>query len=208
MADFKKRSEYHGISGKKQGDPLTKPGLIGAFCRAYTIEDAIETFLSDEYTACAVEGRYTYAKGSTSAGLVVYDDKFVYSHHSTDPAGGKLCNAFDLVRLHKFGALDADASESTPPNKLPSYVAMVKLAGEDEATRRIISAEQAEDIKKSFKESGFSADDADMDWMAELTRGSGKNAPILPVAGNFIAILENDPQLKNAWALTFLATEQ
>lgn len=192
----KKEASVTLSTAKKQGDPLTKPGLIGAFCRAHTIEDAIETFLSDEYTACAVEGRYTYTKGSTSAGLVVYDDKFAYSHHSTDPAGGKLCNAFDLVRLHKFGALDADAAEGTPVVKMPSYVAMVKLAGEDEATRRIISAEQAEDIKKSFKESGFSADDADMDWMSELTRGSGKNAPILPVAGNFIAILENDPQLK------------
>ena len=111
---LQKRSKYHAVNGKKQGDPLTKPGLIGAFCRAHTIEDAIETFLSDEYTACAAEGRYTYTKGSTSAGLVVYDDKFAYSHHSTDPAGGKLCNAFDLVRLHKFGVLDADAAEGTP----------------------------------------------------------------------------------------------
>ena len=85
--------------------------------------------------------------------------------------------------------------------KMPSYTAMVKLAGEDEATRRIISAEQAEDIKKSFKESGFNAADADMDWMSELTRGSGKNAPILPVAGNFIAILENDPQLRGTFGL-------
>ena len=197
----KKEASVTLSTAKKQGDPLTKPGLIGAFCRAHTIEDAIETFLSDEYTACAVEGRYTYTKGSTSAGLVVYDDKFAYSHHSTDPAGGKLCNAFDLVRLHKFGALDADAAEGTPVVKMPSYVAMVKLAGDDEATRRIISAEQAEDIKKDFKESGFNADDANMDWMAELTRGSGKNAPILPVAGNFIAILENDPQLKGTFGL-------
>ena len=140
-------------------------------------------------------------KAAQSAGLVVYDDKFAYSHHSTDPAGGKLCNAFDLVRLHKFGVLDADAAEGTPVVKMPSYTAMVKLAGEDEATRRIISAEQAEDIKKSFKESGFNAADADMDWMSELTRGSGKNAPILPVAGNFIAILENDPQLRGTFGL-------
>lgn len=30
---------------KKQGDPTEKPGVIGAFCRAYSIEDAIDTFL-------------------------------------------------------------------------------------------------------------------------------------------------------------------
>ena len=54
--------------------------------------------------------RYTYAAGSAAAGLVVYDgDAFAYSNHSTDPAGGRLCNAFDLVRIHKFGHLDDGA---------------------------------------------------------------------------------------------------
>ena len=38
--------------------------------------------------------------------VVVYDDVFAYSHHATDPACGKLLNAFDLVRIHKFGGLD------------------------------------------------------------------------------------------------------
>ena len=30
-----------------------------------------------------------------------------------DPASGKLCNAFDLVRLHKFGDTHASFSEMT-----------------------------------------------------------------------------------------------
>ena len=35
-------------------------------------------------------------------GLVVYENgDFAYSHHATDHSG-RLCNAFDLVRLHKF----------------------------------------------------------------------------------------------------------
>ena len=90
---------------KKQEDPEDKKGIIGVFCRTYTIQEVIETFLSDVYTP-AGEGRYTYINGSTAAGLIVYDDKFAYSHHGTDPAGGRLCNAFDLVRIHKFGHLD------------------------------------------------------------------------------------------------------
>lgn len=36
-------------SMKKQGDPLEKPGLIGAFCRTYDIHQAIGAYLSDEY---------------------------------------------------------------------------------------------------------------------------------------------------------------
>lgn len=60
---------------KKQEDPEDKKGIIGVFCRTYTIQEAIETFLSDVYTP-AGEGRYTYINGSTAAGLIVYDDKF------------------------------------------------------------------------------------------------------------------------------------
>jgi putative DNA primase/helicase len=97
-----------GQAIKKQGDPLDKPGVIGAFCRTYTIHEVIELFLSDVYDSCDVEGRYTYKEGSTSAGLVTYDDKFAYSHHGTDPVSGKLCNAFDLLRIHKFGLKDSD----------------------------------------------------------------------------------------------------
>ena len=37
----------------------------------------------------ALEDRYTYTKGSASAGLIVYEDKFASSHHGTDPCGGK-----------------------------------------------------------------------------------------------------------------------
>ena len=52
------------------------------------------------------EGRYDYIPADSSAGVVIYDDKFAYSHHATDPVCGMLLNAFDLVRIHKFGDLD------------------------------------------------------------------------------------------------------
>ena len=74
-------------AGVKQGDPLEKGGLVGAFCRAYfPIQDAIEAFVP-VYQPCD-GGRYTYTEGSTAAGVVVYDDRFTYSHHGTDPASG------------------------------------------------------------------------------------------------------------------------
>jgi putative DNA primase/helicase len=110
----------HGLS--KQGDPLSKPGLIGAFCRTYTIQEAIDTFLPEIYKPCDIENRFTFAGGSTSGGLVVYEDKYAFSHHGTDPASGKLCNAFDLVRIHLFGEKDKDAKENTPSNRLPSFL--------------------------------------------------------------------------------------
>ena len=105
----------------KQGDPTAKGGIVGAFCRTYSVEEAIEAFLPDVYEP-AGDGRYSYIPGSTAGGLVVYDEgKFVYSHHGTDPIGGRLVNAFDLVRIHKFGEKDEDVKPDTPIVRLPSY---------------------------------------------------------------------------------------
>lgn len=89
-------------TAQKQEDPTEKRGIIGAFCRAHSIHNVLETMLSEVYQPSVDDNRYTYVGGSTTGGLVIYDDKYAYSHHATDPAGGKLCNAFDLVRWHLF----------------------------------------------------------------------------------------------------------
>lgn len=123
-------------AAKKQGDPVGKPGVVGAFCRTYDIEAAMDKFIPGVYLETAQAGRYTFAGGSTAGGAVLYDGgKFLYSHHATDPCGGQLVNAFDLVRLHKFGALDAggEVKPGTPVSRLPSYVAMAAFARTDPA---------------------------------------------------------------------------
>ncbi|MGE1061821.1 virulence-associated E family protein [Megasphaera paucivorans] len=186
---------------KHQGEPAEKPGLIGAFCRQYTITQAIETFLNEVYLPTGHEDRYTYAEGSTSAGLVLYDDKFAYSHHGTDPASGKLCNAFDLVRIHTFSHLDDDTDDRTPINKRPSYVAMMKLAGNDEATKQELAEHDMAEIRGLMTDDGLDLPDAEQDqsWLKHLERG--KNAAIKPTAENFILILSHDPLLKDSFGL-------
>ena len=44
-----------------------------------------------------------------------------------DAAGGKLVNAWDLVRIHLFGEQDLDAQPDTPVTRLPSYAAMAEF---------------------------------------------------------------------------------
>jgi hypothetical protein len=83
-------------------DPRAKGGFIGAFCRAYTISEAIEKYLPDVYTRRGAN-RYTYNNGTTAGGMVVYDDLWADSHHDSDPAGGHAICAFDLVRCHLVG---------------------------------------------------------------------------------------------------------
>lgn len=47
----------------KQEDPTTKKGIIGAFCRTYTITQAMERFIPGMYEETAVQGRHTYTGG-------------------------------------------------------------------------------------------------------------------------------------------------
>ena len=120
--------------GAVQGDPLTKPGVIGAFNRAYTITEAIETYLSDVYSRCA-DDRWTFNGGTTTGGAVTYDnDTFIYSHHDTDPISRRLCSAFDMVRIHLFGEQDEDSEEEI--GNLPSMSAMKSLLQNDRKVQK------------------------------------------------------------------------
>lgn len=176
---------------KKQGDPLVKKGIVGAFCRVYSIEDAIETFLPEVYLKYEND-RYTFAGGSTSGGLVLYENgRFSYSHHGTDPASGKLCNSFDLVRLHLFGNLDDSANPGTPVNRLPSFSAMSDLAIEDESVRQNLMEERLKDVSTAFD------DDEDKDWLKTLA--IAQNGQIESTIDNALIILLNDPDLKGKY---------
>lgn len=176
---------------EKAEDPHEKRGIVGAFCRTYSIEAAIETFLSDIYELHS-PGRYTYKPGSTTGGLVVYDNgKFAYSHHGTDPVGGRLVNAFDLIRIHKFGKLDEGAQEGTPVVRLPSYTAMSAFAADDEAVRRTLGYERMDQAAEDF---GAVPDDTDTGWMAHLE--VTQTGAIRSTRHNILIILEHDPRLK------------
>lgn len=168
----------------KQADPLTKSGAVGAFCRAYSIEGAIDTFLSDVYEPSAINGRYDYIPADSSAGLVLYDGKFAFSHHATDPACGKLLNAFDLVRIHRFRELDDKFPEDTPPGKLPSFRAMTELAIGDERVKEQFAEEHRQQAKTEF---------TDEDWQKKLEYE--KNGSVKDTLDNIVAILRHDEAL-------------
>ncbi len=133
---------------KEQQHPHEKKGVIGVFCRTYDIHEAIETFLADRYEQVA-DNRYTFAEGTTSGGMITFDDLFAYSFHSTDPIQGQSCNAFDLVRLHLFGELDKDKPDGDT-EKLPSFKAMMNLALNDPQTKEKAEQERIAELDKQF----------------------------------------------------------
>jgi hypothetical protein len=83
---------------------------------------------------------------------VIYDDKYAYSHHATDPACGTLMNAFDVVRIHKFGHLDERSSEGTDPVKLPSFKAMQEFAVADEKVKVQLAEERDQLVSEEFED--------------------------------------------------------
>lgn len=180
-----RQSEAVRRSITQQADPLEKPGIVGAFCRAYTIEEAIEAFLTDVYEPSTMNGRYDYIPADSAAGVVVYDGKFAYSHHATDPVCGKLLNAFDLVRLHKFRELDENVGLDTPPGKLPSFKAMSDLALGDDKVKAVFAEERIAQAAAEF---------SDEDWQNGLELD--KSGHVKNTLHNLTLILENDPNLK------------
>lgn len=193
--------EHRAKLAARQADPTGKVGVVGAFCRTYDIEAAMDKYLPEVYEPAGAN-RFTYTKGSTAGGAVLYDDgKWLYSHHATDPCSGKLVNAFDLVRLHLYGELDDEAETGTPMHRLPSFKAMTQLALQDGAIADIIAKEQYEH--------GAVADFAGLEtqnpeapaenetgwhWRRQLEMdGNGKPQR---TTRNVLLMLEGDPQLK------------
>ena len=158
---------------KRQADPLSKEGIVGAFCRAYPIQEVMQTFLSDVYEPTTDENRWGYTKSASIPGVMIYDGKFAYSHHASDPAYGKLCNAYDLVGTHLF---DGD------------FTQMAEFAAKDEKVRTLALKERQERAVEDFAE--------EEDWKAKLVRQK-KSTQLENSLYNIKLIMQNDPYMKN-----------
>lgn len=134
---------------------------------------------------------YDYIPADSKAGVIVYDHVFAYSHHASDPACGQLLNAFDLVRVHRFGDLDADAAELTPVNRLPSFRAMCDLAREDAKVKDEILASRTAEARDDF--SGDEEMPSDWKGILSFRRSDELEDALL----NVRTIIENDPDFGN-----------
>lgn len=172
---------------KKAEDPLKKEGLIGAFCRAYTIQEVISAYLSDVYEEVNKE-RYTYKAGTSAGGAIVYEDKWLYSFHATDPSSLRLCNAFDLVRIHKYGEMD-EGKEVKNITAMPSYIKMLETCAKDSKVKVLMQEEALQEFDDLGEEK------SDMTWCGKL-KVNAKTGKVLPNRYNIMLILENDAKLK------------
>lgn len=174
---------------KKQANPLEKPGTVGAFCRTYSVTEAINTFLNDVYRKSDMAGRYDYIPADSQAGVVIYDDKYVYSHHATDPTCGRLMNAFDMVRIHIFGDMDDKVDENIENTQLPSFKAMQEFAVSNEQVRIQLGKERESLARDEFD----LVDDDNWQTILELD----KQGKVKDTLTNIANIIRYEPNLKN-----------
>lgn len=186
---------------KRMEEPRAKHGIVGAFCRSYSISEAIETFLPDIYEPVDDSlTRYTYVGATSYGGLVVYDnDTFTYSHHESDPCSGREVNAFDLVRIHKFGKLDDRASDKTNITKLPSYTAMLAFTTQDIKVKKLLMIERQAEFKEMFEPDSEQEEAEENDGWMEKLECHYKTGEILSTPSN-IEILLSNGEWKNVLA--------
>lgn len=203
-----RRSEVRDLD-----DPSKKDFIIGYFCSVFGIKETIENFLSDVYIEGTIRDRYTYIGGDSQSanGAIVYNNTFLYSHHEHDPVHGQgSVNAFDLVRIHKFGELDKDVPEGTKSGSLPSYKACKKWAEALPELKEVIdearNRKASERAKKDFEwDLDMPQEEGDDSWMSDLQRHP-ENHKILETYDNYSIILNNDPRLKGLVGINQFST--
>ncbi len=197
---FSSRVERQRVTtAKKAADPLNKQGPVGWFCKAYTIQEAIEEFIPEVYTPTDKENRWTYANGSSAGGFVIYDSgTLAYSNHMSDPCGDMHCvNAFDMVRIHLFG--DKDEGSKAFGVNLPSYKAMVELVHSDKKVKAVQASEMfdAQVEAQTEDETGVSKEEfkeANAKWQSQLTRNA-KTGAVEDTLNNAVMVMQNDIKL-------------
>ena len=178
-----RESKANTTQQKKVQDPLSKSGVVGLFNRTYyPISKALETFLSDVYEPTTNPDRWHLIESNSMAGVEIKEDKFVYSHHAKDPAYLQLCNAFDIVRIHRFGDLD----------EKKSFSAMCNFAMQQDDVKLAASEERMKDAQSDFTDAG----DENNDWKKKLKYMS-RSTLLQNTVYNLNLILANDPDFQN-----------
>lgn len=184
---------------KEQQDPTLKEGIVGDFCRAYSISEAIEKYLSDVYEPTDKPDRWTYTGGSTSGGMLTFDDMFAYSYHNNDPIrGNHVFNAYDLVRVHLFGKMDKGVDRKKSTEAMNELVNKDVKVAEHRASLLAVKAGEVIDSFDEVLEIEQVQDTLPEKSYAEAMTAleTDKRGAYIPSAKNLGLIFESDPILK------------
>jgi hypothetical protein len=211
IAEFQKPLFIEGLKvdkikdGKARDSRKTKYRIVNAYNTEYSIKEAIDTYLKEEYEK-AGDDRYTYKKGESKGGLVILNEQYAYSHHGTDPAQGRLLSAFDIVRIHKFGKQDekkTDQEEYDTYDKNTSYTSMVDYIRNNlpNVMRHMPEIEKLKKNEREFVSNQPETEENSVeagDWKLTLDyTGGEKDRHPKSNARNIKIVFENDEYFKD-----------
>lgn len=179
-------------ASRTKRDPFELGGTVGVFNRVYRdLDDLIETYELPYHREAADRYRLVGASGASGMGPIDGTKGLFYSHHLHDPAYGQTCNAFDLVRLHRFVEEDSPADLKKPVTRRPSHQKMLDLAAQDP---RVLKETVGEDFTADMDTLAdeLEGDKEPGDWMLTLRRNS-KTLKVQDEVGNWDIITSNDP---------------
>lgn len=206
----------------RKKDPLTLKGIAGEFCKHYQdLDELIEVFKLP-YERVGSRFRYIHADKSSAPGMSPLPDAplLYFSNHGSDPASGRAQNAFDLVRIHKFGALDAGYEGAVIHS--PSYLAMKNFLATHEGFRQrradaaygnvarpdvaSIPLTASEDVSTLTQEPEPTVEaeedeelgSGSLDWTSQLIRHE-KTLQVEDRIENYDLIFMNDTIFKSLW---------
>jgi putative DNA primase/helicase len=165
------------VSKQQVQDPITKGGLIGAFCAKVSIREAIETYLRDVWKLES-DGSYTLAGASTTSGGKIFEDKFLVSFHSTDKFLGKSHNAYDAIRLYKYGG------GKTGDAAMAKLCELLEIKADASMTYKSTLATMKDEEAKAILSERLEVD---------------KNGVLLKTLRNAESILQFDPDVANVF---------
>lgn len=166
-------------------DPTAKAGWVGAVCRAYPIVELIGELLDDVFEfQDGSSYRLNFlqsASGAPGGAFITGDGHHVVNKHDSDPLENRAANAFDLIRVYRFGHFD-ETGKSVPNDvtKRQSYLKTVAWAQENSR----VMAEMTREIEEVFGDEdgpAFPATNVAPAAAAEPVQG-GASAEVTPAA--------------------------
>lgn len=206
----------------RKKDPLTLKGIAGEFCKHYQdLDELIEVFKLP-YERVGSRFRYIHADKSSAPGMSPLPDAplLYFSNHGSDPASGRAQNAFDLVRIHKFGARDAgyegavihSPSSLAMKNFLATHegfrqrradAAYGNMARPDAASIPLTASEDVSTLTQEPEPAQESEEDEELgsgslDWTSQLIRHE-KTLQVEDRIENYDLIYQHDPIFRSLW---------
>lgn len=206
----------------RKKDPLTLKGVAGEFCRHYQDLDELIREFELPYERVGSRFRYTHADKSSAPGMSPLPDAplLFFSNHRSDPASGHAQNAFDLVRIHKFGGLDAgyegaiihapstramkdflDGHEGFRQRRATAAyeaVARPAVAGSPLTVSEDYSTLTQEPEPVAEAETDEDLSEGELEWTKKLLRHE-KTLQVEDRIENYDLIFANDPIFKSLW---------